>query len=833
LNPAPAKNRPAFQEQDRTVRILPRSKCTGCGACSNACPTGALGMEADADGFKYPRIEPGLCTNCGLCALSCPALKPVHDNLKFPECYAVWANDEIRSQSSSGGAFTLLSEYVIDQGGYVCGAAFDDQWRVRHVLIDTIDDLAQLRGSKYLQSDTGDIYRQVKALLEHGKMVLFSGCPCQVAGLTGFLGGKSDNLVTVDIFCHCIASPGIWEKYLRERFPEKKPDAVNFRDKAINGWTCTKSSITVNGKKQVTDEYVRGFHRALYARESCEACQFSHFPRQGDFTIGDWWGIGKFNPALNDNQGTSLLLVNNHAKQDAVAAVKRKARLFEPVPLEYIGDNGHVKGSLKLPESRYRFFAMLREGVPFSRALGAVMDDQYDIGIVGFWYGLNYGSVLTSHAIYRVVEKLGYSAVHLNKPEDLWSSRFADKNTMAARFTRKYSNVSKMQSGFDKMNDHCRMFLVGSDTVWNPLLVGRHQPFFFLDFAALDKKKIAYASSFGRPRFNMDDPLLRHYCHYACNRLDAVSVREESGVKLMKEEFGRDVERVLDPVFLLEPEEYRRIHAEGSDMEFNGPYIFSNMLGTDEKKIQAYERAVGDLSLPTINFPNANLPEQKRKEHPIEIVSEDSIENWLAAIDNAALVISDSFHATCFAIILNTDFITIVNRHGPLKGRFETLLKVLQIEDRLVYSDDRTDFKALTAHPIDFERVNTILAAEKDRSLAWLRDALQTPPKPVDPGSAAIENICAYFRGEIHARQEQLAKARARLSPLDELHRVSDGRSRKSARPLLASSFLLRQAFRMEYWRCRLLLHIIPENRKQPYHDRIRAVKLAISLLIR
>ncbi len=831
MNPAPAQNRPVFQ--DRTAHLLSRDRCTGCGACFNACPTGALGMEADADGFKYPRIEPALCSNCGLCTLSCPALKPVQDNLKSPECYAVWASDAIRSQSSSGGAFTLLAEFVIDQGGYVCGAAFDDEWRVRHVLVDTIDGLAQLRGSKYLQSDTGDMYRQIKNLLEHGRMVLFSGCPCQVAGLAGFLGRKPDNLLTVDIFCHCIASPGTWGKYLQERFPEKKPDAVNFRDKAVNGWTCTKSSITVNGKKQVTDEYIKGFHRALYARQSCESCQFSHFPRQGDFTIGDWWGIGKFNPALNDNRGTSLLLVNNHAKKEAAAAVKSKARLFEPVPLEYIGDNGHVKGSLKLPEGRSRFLAMLREGVPFSSALSAAMDGKYDIGIVGFWYGLNYGSVLTSHAMYRVVEKLGYSAVHLNKPEELWSPRFADINTMAARFTRKHSNVSDIQSGFARMNDHCRMFLVGSDTVWNPLLVGRHQPFFFLDFAAPDKKKIAYACSFGRPRFNMDDPLLRHYCHYACNRLDAVSVREESGIKLMKEEFGRDAARVLDPVFLLEPEEYRRIHAEGADMKPNGPYIFSNMLSTDEKKIQAYERAVRDLALPTINFPNANLPEQERKEHPMEIVSGDSIENWLAAIDNAALVISDSFHATCFAIILNTDFITIVNRHGPLNGRFETLLGTLQLENRLVYSDDRTDFTALAADPIDYERVNTILAAEKERSLAWLRDALQSPPQPLDPGKVAVENICRYFRREIDAQQEQLRKARARLGPLDELHRVLESGSQKSARSLPASSFLLRQAFRMEYWRCRLLLRILPENRKQPCHARIRAVKLAITLLTR
>ncbi|MDW7773274.1 MAG: polysaccharide pyruvyl transferase family protein [Desulfobulbaceae bacterium] len=832
MTPPPSKNLRTFQDQDRSVHILPRNRCTGCGACFNACPAGALKMETNEDGFKYPQIESGICTNCGICAVSCPAVNSGHDNLKCPECYAVWANDEIRSRSSSGGAFTLLSEYVLEHGGYVCGAAFDDQWRVRHVLINTVEDLAQLRGSKYIQSDTGNIYLQVKALLDHGKMVLFSGCPCQVAGLNGFLGSKPDNLITVDIFCHCIASPGIWEKYLQERFPDKKPAAINFRDKEISGWTCTKCSITVNGKKHATNEYVRGFHRALYARESCEACQFSHFPRQGDFTIGDWWGINEFNPSLNDNKGTSLLLINNSRKQDAADAVKKKARLFEPVPLEYIGDNGHVKGALKLPENRSRFLAMLREGVPFSKALAAVMDEKYDIGIVGFWYGLNYGSVLTSHAIYRAVEKLGYSAIHLNKPEDLWSPRFADKNTMAARFTCKHSNVSARTSNFDRMNEHCRMFLVGSDTVWDPLLVGKHQPFFFLDFAASDKKKISYASSFGRPKFNMEDPLLRQYCHYACNRLDAVSVREKSGVALMKEEFGRDSDRVLDPVFLLEPDEYRRI-AEGSDMERNGPYIFSNILGTSEKKIKTYKRAVQDLALPAINFSNANLPEKKRKQHPLQIMSEDSIENWLAAIDNAALVISDSFHATCFAIILNIEFITIVERHDPMNGRLETLLSILQLEDRLVHTDDHPDFRALAACPIDYDRVKKILDAEKERSLAWLRDALKTPNIPAVSRSIATDKIIAHFRREINEKQEQLRKVRTRLRPLDELHKVPEGELQKSAHSYLSASFILRQAFRMEYWRCRLILRLLPEHRRQPYHARIRAVKLAISLLLR
>ncbi len=813
------------QDHNHSIRILCRNKCTGCGACYASCSFGAIEMVNDKDGFQYPQINPEVCTNCGLCATVCPAVKPVHNNLQEPECYAVWADDEIRRQSSSGGVFTLLSDYVLEHGGHVCGAAFDNQWQVQHIIIDSKDKLSSLRGSKYVQSDTHNIYPKIKALLTTGETILFSGCPCQVAGLHGFLGKTYDNLLTVDIFCHCVASPGIWATYLDERFSDQKLEAVNFRDKKISGWRCTKCTITVDNEKHVTDEYVRGFHRGLYARASCENCQFSHFPRQGDFTIGDWWGIDNFNPAFNDDKGTSLFLVNNRRKLDAVEAVRKKAKLFEPVPLKYIGDNGHVKGALKLPESRNHFLAMLREGVPFLKALGAILDEQYDIGIVGFWYGLNYGSVLTAYAIFRTVERLGYSAIHLNKPKEMWSNRYADKNTMAARFAYKYSNVSARESQFNKMNKHCRMFIVGSDTVWNPILVGKSQPFFFLDFATHDKKKISYASSFGRPRFNTEDRLLRQYSHYACARLDALSVREESGVALMKEEFGRNATRVLDPVFLMDPNEYRSIAKAGADIALDGDYIFSNVLGLSEPKIAMYKTAVKDLGLPSVNFPNPNLTEKRRKEHPLEIVSKDSVENWLFTIDNAELVISDSFHATCFAIILNTNFITIVDRHDPLKGRFETLLKILQLEDRMVFTDDQIDFKALAACSIDFNKVGELLLAEKDRSLAWLRNALKAPPTPVAPQNIAIDNIIAHFRNELDL-------AKMQLRPLDKLSKTNAGQQVKSAKEYLASSFILKQAFRMEYWRCRLMVKVMPESSRQGYLARIRAVKLAIDLLI-
>lgn len=162
--------------------------CCGCGACANKCPVKAISMRENEEGFLAPAIDENLCTDCGLCARACPALNVRYENTTEPECYAAMAEDEIRMKSSSGGIFSLLAEHIIDKGGYVCGAAFNKDWSVSHIIIDNKQDLAKLRGSKYVQSDIENCYRETKKLLDAGKEVLFSGCPCQIAGLYSFLG---------------------------------------------------------------------------------------------------------------------------------------------------------------------------------------------------------------------------------------------------------------------------------------------------------------------------------------------------------------------------------------------------------------------------------------------------------------------------------------------------------------------------------------------------------------------------------------------------------------------------------------------------------------------
>lgn len=197
-------------------------ECSGCGACFSICPKNVITLIPNVEGFLFPVVDSEKCINCNLCAKVCPVNNIDTSNSKTPEAFAVQANDEIRLKSSSGGVFTVLASYIFKQGGYVCGAAFDDSGKICHQVIYQENDLRLLQGSKYVQSAIGNTYKEVKNLLCSGKLVLFTGTPCQVAGLKSFLGKNYDNLITADLICHGVPSPKVFQKYIAELVPQMK-----------------------------------------------------------------------------------------------------------------------------------------------------------------------------------------------------------------------------------------------------------------------------------------------------------------------------------------------------------------------------------------------------------------------------------------------------------------------------------------------------------------------------------------------------------------------------------------------------------------------------------
>lgn len=307
-----------------------RAACSGCTACAERCPVNCITMRRDKMGFLYPDIDAEKCMNCGLCERVCPGYrKQSAYAVQQTEAYAAKGLDErIRFVSSSGGVFSLIAEYVISQGGVVFGAAFDDSChRVKHIAVESVEHLWKIRGSKYVQSDVNSAFKETKKLLEQGKMVLFSGTPCQIAGLKAFLEKDYSQLFLVSVVCHGVPAPGVWKEYIDylEKKHYGKTMNVSFRDKR-SGWHNYVISVIFDNGKEYTnsrsdDLYMRGFLHNCYLRPSCFQCNFKGFSYGADIILGDLWGSKDLCLDLDDDKGTSLVIISS---------LKGK-RLFEQV----------------------------------------------------------------------------------------------------------------------------------------------------------------------------------------------------------------------------------------------------------------------------------------------------------------------------------------------------------------------------------------------------------------------------------------------------------------------------------------------------------------------
>lgn len=358
------------------VDCLKKEECCGCNACTNVCPKQCIEMVEDKEGFWYPEINQNLCIDCSKCIQVCPALKENEQVENFiPEMYAAnCCNEEIRKNSSSGGIFTLLAEKILLQGGIVFGAAFADHYRtVRHIAVETVEDLEKLRGSKYLQSKIGNSYQQVRDALLEERSVLFSGTPCQVEGLKKYLGKEYERLLCIDLVCHGVPSPKVWSKYVA--FQEKCADAsiqrVFFRSK-INGWQNTSVLLEFsNNTRYISplskDLFMRSFLENIDLRPSCGQCWAKGGNRISDITLADFWGVQNIIPEIYDDKGTSFILVHSEKGKDAFESIKNEMKFQEVKdPSTALKRNMSVVQSVKEHDKRKEFFSKL-DDVPFDR----------------------------------------------------------------------------------------------------------------------------------------------------------------------------------------------------------------------------------------------------------------------------------------------------------------------------------------------------------------------------------------------------------------------------------------------------------------------------------
>lgn len=343
--------------------------CTGCHACSLVCPVNAISMREDPEGFIRPVIDKKACTQCSICVDVCPAVE--YDNIldtDTPEVYAAWSlNEETRTMSTSGGVFSELAGEILRKGGVVAGARYRENFTAEHVIVDRVEDLPQIRQSKYFESSLGDIFQKIKSYLDTAVPVLFCGTPCQAAGLLNYLKEPNEHLVVCDFICRGIPSPMVFKAYVKdlEEHYRSKAQRVQFKNKNI-GWNqfCTFIQFE-NGQTYHQDRYHDMFMygylmRNLYMRPCCYECQFKGLPRISDITLGDFWGIGQTRPHLDHNRGTSVVLLNTEKGKDLFGSIKSSIATEKCTIEEAIAGNANILDSVKKPDCRERFFEELK-----------------------------------------------------------------------------------------------------------------------------------------------------------------------------------------------------------------------------------------------------------------------------------------------------------------------------------------------------------------------------------------------------------------------------------------------------------------------------------------
>ena len=348
-----------------------KEKCCGCTTCINICPVKAIKMQEDEEGFLYPIIDKEKCINCNLCEKICPIIN-TKKSKKNPKAYATRVKDEeVLKDSTSGGFFTPLAEYVLENNGIVIGVAFGENLKVEHIKIDkeNKERLVELRGSKYVQSYLGDMFQEIKKLLETDKLILFTGTPCQVQGLNNFLGKGYKNLITMDLICHGVPSPKLWDLYVKyqEEKNKSKIKEIHFRNKTYGYHSGTMKLVFENGKEYYgsarVDYMLKSFFTEISSRPSCYNCAFKNKRHISDFTVFDCWHISDLVKDIkDDDKGYTNVFVNTEKGESIFSEIGDKLQKYEVDLEQAIELDGPMVENSAIPnKNRNTFYNTLNE----------------------------------------------------------------------------------------------------------------------------------------------------------------------------------------------------------------------------------------------------------------------------------------------------------------------------------------------------------------------------------------------------------------------------------------------------------------------------------------
>jgi coenzyme F420-reducing hydrogenase beta subunit len=745
--------------------LINHPACTGCFACVDACPVKALSFAIDGLGFHRPSFEAEKCINCNRCVTICPAQTPTYENENVNNCYVYQADAETRFFSTSGGAFPILAQKFIENGGAVVGAEWNNDFSVQLTLSTTSDGIERFRRSKYVHSNATGIYNTVKKELRKGTKILFTGLPCQIAGLYAVLGRRPENLFTVDVICAQAPAPAQFRRYLEESFGGvENVKSYNFRTKGFfengekhfydNGWDSTRAEVELKDGGHLVlsprnDLWQQLYHPKHLIRDACAKCPFGRFPRQGDMTIGDYWGIWNHDTTVDDRKGTSVISCNNAKGRELLTILEERKIKLQQTPVEWAEMN-RIHGDVHPSPCRDRLFELMQR-MPLKRAAQYALPGKYDIALVTLFRDKNYGGSLTAYALYRTVRDAGYEVLMVERP-----TAVGDEETFSHTFRNSpyYPNdllpIYHHKSELFALNNTCERFLVGSDQMFNEFLYLGLDRFVSLDWVRSDKKKAGYGISFGHDTYQLPPDAASELAYYL-KKFDTLSTRETSGINILKDLFNVVAEWALDPVFLCDKKHFVDLGKTGIpwvEKEGIGAYLLDPDETPDKLKV-AHD--ISDKHNLPISFLHDRWDKQRGRE---DVFSED----WLAGFINAKFIVTDSFHGVCFAIIFNKPFIALANSIRGLT-RFKGILRAAGLENRLVSTFDEYERMRESLFDIDWDAVSVSLAPALKRSRELLADAIK-PLQIVKPFTdlEIIEKRIATLQNELRRKDDELSQ---------------------------------------------------------------------------
>lgn len=677
-------------------KYVTKNMCFGCSACSKSCPVNAISMEIDKYGFTYPVVDKAKCTNCGICTQRCPAIN-LTPKKSTPIKEAYLLKSKYAKESASGGVFSQIAEYIIKNGGYVVGAIWNNEFLPELIVTNDLNDIPKMQGSKYVESTTGNSYTITKKLLEQGGTVLFSGLPCQIAGLYAFLGKVYPNLITMEILCHGVGSTKAFKKYIEFANKSFKKNIVDLKIQN----TKDKVTIYFDDKSKITEKVSDNPYLKLYLPNKihkicCFNCPHRGRVRNGDIIVGDAWAE---HLKYKRKQGISLYIINSQKAKVLLNNIEWETKC----KFDINDDKNKPLNKINNVPSQYN--------VERNNTLNKIAKDfsfenitrNNKVALMNYNYPRdNYGALLIAYAMEKIVANLGYEPYTINYYKNPITMNF-DPQGATWKFRENFLNLYGFyvdKEDLLQLNDAFDKFIFGSDIIWKD----NREYVYFADWIYGKKSIIGYAGSFGENKAIKQD-IYKKKCF---KRFDSISVREQSGVKLLSDFANVKSDFVLDPSLLLKKEDYQKIMDSEPfkipDFDYIGYYDFWH-----------FNPYLVNINLAKINIFKDEFNQARPFAH------------WLNYIKYSKYIITSSFHGVCFAILFNKNFVYI-KKPNEDNERVKSLLNKLEINLNRIVNNEQEITDILISEPIDWENVNTIINEFRKYSINWLKKALEKNP---------------------------------------------------------------------------------------------------------